>query len=364
MKTNGIIIKTVSLLFAFILLLSSLTGCVSQKDKDESALWFGNTVIKEEYIKYWMCVYKGVFFDLYGGDSSMDEFLRSEYGDGKSYESYIKDWVLSYAKSVAVTAELFDRHGGGLSADGKKAIDESIEVFKEDAGSDIALETALARYGVNTEQLREIFTLETKSSEYGKKFYSNGGKFYPTSEEVSGYYNENYMLVKYMVIYTKEKKTDGGTGLLDESEKAAKQEKIKEIEAVLESGRYNVDELISKYSEADYGGRTDGFVISSSSTGVLDAGIVKAAAGIKPGEYKKVNQSGVTLFVFRLPLPDISELDDDQVEDISSLIENLIQKKKNDEVAGYEDKITVNIDVQTKFNLTKLNRCSKYVLTF
>lgn len=372
MRTKIISILALLLVSAF--LLSSCTS-LTKEQKENSAMYLDSKyALPESYLKYWCCVYKASFFDTFGNDDTEETFLSKKMDDGQTFSEYIKSFVIRYAENMIIAEKLFDDYKLKLDATVTGKIEAMINSYINDLGSSIALDTALAKFGITTDELRQIYTLEAKNDILEDYLFGENGAELPDVEKTENFYRENYMLVNFITVYTNQKllTDDSGNTIYDDDgnpmtaaltadEKAAKQKMIDEIDAAIKTDDFDFDALIEKYSEADTSDRKSGFIVSPVYPGVLDTSLVAAASKINEGEVTKYSSGGATFFILRSVLPDISELDAEQTEDLSNFYDNLIITLRQEKYDLYRDKITEKESLLKSVSIAKCHNCRKYV---
>ncbi|MHC1695931.1 MAG: peptidylprolyl isomerase [Eubacteriales bacterium] len=160
--------------------------------------------ITENMYNYWLCYYKTTILQNYGLSEDYADLWSSMSDDKTSTLGVLfGKQVTEMVKTMLASAVLLKEYGQTLSSEDKKQIDENIADSIEAYGSKSAFNEELAKYGVNTKILKDIFTLDAQYSMLADYLYnSETGTSKPTNDELMKYFLENFVYVKHILINT------------------------------------------------------------------------------------------------------------------------------------------------------------------
>lgn len=302
------------LILALICAATLFTSCASSGG---TVMSFGSAKVSEAEYKYWMATYKARYISAYTDIQDSAAYWSSKLTESSevSNEELVNGLIRQNIKTNLVAMGLFAENGLTLSDEKKDEIDEYIDSMVDELadGSRKTLNAELAEFGVNINTLRNIFINEQKVTELYDYYYGDNGATPLTDAQRNEYYENNYVRfvqinVNDAFVYEEDEdgtyiqNTDGSykTRDLNDEEKAEKNKKIAEIEALIAEGN-DIEELYSEYSEnTSY---PNGYYFSSATAANYVGEIVTQAFKLGEGEWTKVvSEKYGTFFIKRLPL--------------------------------------------------------------
>ncbi len=300
----------VKMLFAVVLVGAILLSTVScGGDLGGTVMSYGKSEVGERMYNYWASQFKGYVLSSFSGASDTEEFWAATLDNGMTMEEYTDGIIQANIKKNLISMEWFDKYGLKLSDESLSAVDADIADLIESYGSKSNLNADLAHYGVNVDILREIYTIQEKIAVLYEHM-NTAGIISPSDEVLEKYFTDHYARIKYVTIVMANVSTDESGkatySSLTEDERAAKEAKIAEVMAKLDSG-VSMDEVIAEYSEVDMTGYENGVYISTNNSGYA---IIDAALEMEVGETKRIDQESAVYIVERLELEKKPYLDD------------------------------------------------------
>ena len=342
--------KITALLLTMTLLLT-LAGCASSPE----VMQYENNAITVNMYRYWLSTYKGSFLNAYSDMSDTDAFWNSELFEGTTAEEYLTNAVIDNVKRTLVCASLFDSMGMKMSASDKQTIDDYIEtlITERAGGSRKAFNQILSQYGINIDMLREIYTMEDKTSLLFSTLYAKDGERALSAEDYESYCQENYVRIRHIYVndaYVYETDENGyykydsngslKTRKLTADETAEKEKKIAAIEAALAKGE-SFEDVYKKYSEDLY--YDNGYYICATTNFVSD--VVVAAMKLEVGKSTRVDSDYGTHFILRM------EMDEKPYEDEvnADFFDNFTADAQNADFYDYLQELisAVTVDEET-----------------
>ncbi len=197
----------VCLLLAAALVLP-LAGCASSK-LGEPLLTLEDQTLTENMFRLLMSRVKGNFAAQGYNVSSPDLWDTIALSDGTLYDEYIRQIILTDAKTNLAAAVMFDEEKLTLPDDTVKAIDDEIDQMIEDAGSENALNAKLAEFGANADILRALYMIEAKYAAlighlYGEDGSKIGDNVKQEYAEANAVCFRQLMLRSYAYVYEKD----------------------------------------------------------------------------------------------------------------------------------------------------------------
>ena len=353
------ILKRVLCLTLSALLLFSL-GCL--KSSEKPAMTYKNTAFPESSYSYWLSTYKYNFLYNFNSGSDDEDFWDSKVSDNQTYEDYINESILNDIKCRTVALRLFDEYGLQLTEDEIAKIDGDIADKIEYYGSREEINTKLAKMNLNIDLLRDVYIKNAEYDKVNDYLFGDNGINKPTEEELKEYYNDNFVCVKFITIYSGvmlnqdefgnyEYDEDGKIKYteLTEDEKKLKSELIDTVMTSLEAGA-NIDECIKEFSDIDYSDSPNGFLISENDVKKYGSDIIKTAFSLETGKCAKVSDDSMTYIVYKCELPEYSALSAQNKEECE-LQTYCTGKKYKEFFAEYISDVVVNEDVISKYSI-------------
>lgn len=300
--------KKLCALFTAAALLLTAAGCASSKTVMQ---YEGETVTANMY-RYWLSTYKGSFMNTYTDMSDTDAFWDSAITTELTAEQYLNQAVQENVKRTLICAVEFDKLGLTLSDSSVAEMEEYIESLIEERadGSRKAMNQILAQYGINIDMLREIYTMEDKTSALFSYLYGTNGANALSDAEYEQYCQDHYVRVRHIYVnnaYAYDVNENGyysydesgvlKTRELTAEELAEKTQKIADIETALAAGD-DFDTVYNTYSEDFY--YENGYYLSAT-TGFIPA-VITAAFSLEVGEWVRVDSDYGTHFILRLEM--------------------------------------------------------------
>lgn len=296
---------TVLLLAALLL----LTGCGSA---GKTVMSYGDSVITENEFQYYLSYYKNVYMQTYSDMEDTAAYYKTVLPDGQTAEEYLFNMTVENVMMTLICMEQFDVNGLKITSEIEKDVDAYIkDLIAEYAGGDKkALNAVLAKYGVNTKMLADIYINQDKSGFLFDYMFGENGIRPLTDEEKQTYYEENYSHVIHLYVndaYYYPTTEDGYTqtdanGNLVSAPLTAEllAEKNAVIAAVDEAlaGGADFQDVYETYSEDKY--YVNGYYLTKT-TGFISE-VVDAAFSLEMNTWKKVKSDYGTHYVYRIPL--------------------------------------------------------------
>lgn len=315
--------KLSALILAVTIVLST-AGCAASP---AVMTYEGKTVTINMY-RYWLSSYKGSFMNTYTDMSDTDTFWDSIlYGDVTA-EEYLNTAVAENVRRTLVCSAQFDLLGLTFPDSAKDEIDQYIEELIEERadGSRNSFNQILSQYGINIDMLRQIYTMEDKTSLLFSYLYGEGGANALSEADYASYCENNYVRVRHMYVnnaYAYEVNEDGyysydtsgvlKTRALTDAEQAEKAEKIAAIDAALEAGE-DFEAVYDAYSEDHY--YENGYYLSGTTSFIPE--VISAAFSLEIGQWQKLETDYGTHYILRLAMDEKPYEDEDNSDFFSS----------------------------------------------
>ncbi len=358
------------LLILCICLCLSFCACGSVDEK--TIMSYKGADASESLYSYWMSTYKSNFLYYYNDGIDSDEFWDTLISDDQTYEEYVVNWIDTEMQYRTVALYLFDEYKLSLSDAVIAEIDADIAEKIEYAGSREAINTDLAKLGMNLDMLRSVYIDNAKYDAVYEYLYGTGGKEAPTDKERAEYFKNNYYCLKYITIYSGANlKTDeNGNYVYDEEgqielvrlteeEKAVKQQLIDTVVAGVSAGG-DFDEYIKEFSEVDYSDYPEGFFVSENDYSRFGSDIVKAATELKVGEIRTVSDENVTYIIKKCELPEYTSLTSGNKSQLENMDNYIIRKKYTEKFDGYIGDIVINTELKDSYDIRKVSENSYF----
>ncbi len=349
-------ITRLAAVFLAALMLIALFSC--GKDKTEVAMELGEQKITANMYRLWLSRVKGAYSGA--GDKIWDE--KNE--DGETYNEIFTSFVTDNAKTFISAMHLFDELGLELPKSETKEIDETLEtLLKERAdGSKSAFNADLAAYGVNYDILREVYIIEAKLEYLEEYLYGENGAEPISAEEKDEYYNESYVRIKQIFLYTSNKPItdDEGNFTYDDqgnvatrdftdAEIAAQEKRAEEVTARLSKGE-DFDSLMEKYSEDKANEQyPNGYYFTRTAQYVEE--VVNKAFEIEVGEYATVRSEYGIHIIFREELDNGGYSAEGNADFFTDFESAMITAKLGERLAEFEGDIVLHEDILSKYDI-------------
>ncbi len=203
--------RSAALLLGLCLLIGAL-GLVSCGEKAAPMATLDDHVISVNMYQFLLSRVKGTLARS-GYSVESDAFWETIVDkDGTTYDEYFREAVLQDARRYLAAMVLFDELKLVLPESAYTKIDEDIAESVTTAGGKSALNTELARFGVNIDMLREIYIMEAKFDYLQDHIYGAGGSKVSAGVRQE-YIEENAVCYRYVLIrgfdYVYEKDANG-----------------------------------------------------------------------------------------------------------------------------------------------------------
>ena len=344
------------------MLLSLLTSCGDDETSESATLMScGSYSIDEDDFTYYLATYKGKFAKMYSDFSDRGEFYDSVIDEnGTTTEEYLFDMTVDSVKLTLAGNALFDEYGLELVDEIYDAVDEYIDSLIEDyaGGDEDAFLKSLANYGIDKDDLREIYLLDERVAAL-LDFLLDSGELEITDAERTEYLNENYVRVRHIYVNTKYKYstdedgyliyTDGGyaqTEPLTEDEFEKKLALVSAIDESLMAGG-DFEEIYEGLSEDKL--YANGYYFKQNTDFIPE--VVSAAFSLEVGKWKKIESEYGTHYVMRLEMDESPWADDANSDFFNGFEDALTTSKFTEIVNSKKADVTVNDEALEKFSL-------------
>ena len=337
------VILAVAILVGAVLIFGIALGVIAAVRRATALVYYNGIALDEGVTNYLASTYKSKYLAYLGSRTDLEElgvfpadsedFWSEEVpdGSGKLWADLLYENTVSYIKSLAVKAYLFDRASGLTSEDRENINSLTEQVLSYRAGgSRDEFNKKSADMGFDYSDFCTAQELIYKANRAGTATYGESGEVLSSDAYLSicnEYYNSAYSHVKILFIRTEDEfvvdedgnriEGDGGDELreLTEKERAERQADIASIRAAIESLKNNGDEQMSpEYFDtflSKYGYITEyfttGMYFSEKSSFTEEFGdesgglapIVYTALTMEVGEYSEVEWESGICFVYR-----------------------------------------------------------------
>ena len=358
-------------LVAIVVACIAVTGC----DKVENApvVWVededGNvlTSIDEGMFSYFAAEQKTVnMFNLLGADAETFANYAKQYdtpdfwnqldseGEVTFGETVFDEAIVLEAKKLVIATYLFDEVYGLVCPDEVyEKIDEQMTSLKNSMGSEKALENYLIGYGANSGQVRKLSEMQYKKSILESAMFTKEVGGTPiTDENIRNYFEQNYSIVKHILVNTAFVVKDDGTMRgLTEDELATKKDEVAAIEARIAAGE-DFDALAEEFKDADaagYAANPHGYFVTDDNTFTTE--FQDAALSMKDGEVRTVNTLYGTHIMKKYPMNgELFNAYEDAYNKMSVAMKNEVLTAFYDgcmEIVGTDEEIIGSYDITT-----------------
>jgi hypothetical protein len=336
---------------ALFLALVFLILCCSCAADTVDVMQYGKSRITANMYRYWLSSYKGTFLYTYSDMTDSDAFWSSILYDDVTAEEYLNEAVQENVKRTLVCMELFRENGLRLPASAEDEIDAYIDdlIRERGGGSKNVFNQELAKLGINTDMLRDIYRYEKQASLLFQTLYAKGGARALSEEQFETYCLENYVRVRHIYIndaYVYEtddsgnyRYNDDGTLMMREltaAEAETKAATVAKIEADLAAGR-DAEEVYKEYSEDTF--YKNGYYLTRETNFIPE--VVDAAFTLRVGESVKVESDYGTHFLIRMEM-DPAPYKNAENADFFSTFES---DAKNADFRGYLDTLLPEVEI-------------------
>jgi len=350
--------------------LNSKYKVICLKDED------GNIAsgFNENMTAFHMTLEKTTLLAMLGAERDMPEFwdmtveeyamLTGEVPDGLAPDTtlgeYYGEYAVDNAKQMIAAEYLYDimkdmdTPQGKLIAESDKKleaqVDNLVSQMQLSLGSKEDFESFITGLGITLKDFRKYYEMSQKKIDLGKVIDVS-------EEEKIGYFVDNYVVVKHILVNTAFKYNDEGTQQvqLTQEEIDAKKSELELIEARLSAGE-TFEEIYNEYNAAgknDDPGvfyNPDGYLVSESSSYVPE--FKEAALDMEIGEVRTVETDYGYHVMMRCHLD--PERYNESTAEYNSITSTLTNKKLNEMLKPYIDRITVDTETLDKYTIASV----------
>lgn len=321
----------------------SIVSCTPKLSFNEGEiLKCGKTYVDKGTYLYLAATYKAAFLETYNSGFDTENFYNNTVEkDGKTitYGQYIESYIKTEISRMLVSANLFDEYNLELSDDVLSEIDNSLDELTDYESID-DINYALSNYCIDYNALKDIKLFQAKSDALFSYLFEGNGEKAPNKKEFTEYIQNSYRAIGLITIYSdKEYVLDENgentfnengtlkTRPLNDEEKSDKLKKIKELSTKIDKYGYTYNQCL-EYSDEDYSKEFPlGILVSASDINAYGKEIIASALSMKPGDHARIEDNGITYFVFCLEMPDFEKLSSSY--DITDILYNCTLDKYN-----------------------------------
>lgn len=245
------ICRTLCLVFVVVLFIPLLSSC----GKDKSMYELGDYKITEKEYCYLMGMFKKKVLASYGS-SLTDDSLSQEISAGVTLGDYLegryRDGFEQSVLSLLYSQSLFDTLGLSLSADEINTMNATATAVIAYYGnySESEFDKIAKSYGFDNDAMRSVYEMQFKENKLRHHLL---GENYEkvTDADREEYYRESYLRYQTLIVNTLYKLHTDSTGevsfqLLDEYEKAEREQLVLELKELLVNNNLDYDYIILK----------------------------------------------------------------------------------------------------------------------
>ncbi len=357
-------LKLVALILIFAVLGSFLFGCGNQ---NRTVLANDGIKIDQTAYEYWYIQLKDYYVDSYADLVDDISLWNSKMPEmDVTYGEYIDTKIRTQIEYYLAGNVLFDRYDLSLSKtvieNIETDIDDGINAFGSRAKYDAYLEE---RYSVNSRELRKIKVMEQKFlAVYNYLYNSESGIEKATDSEISEFYTNNYVRIKYYMVlknYDYVYDQEGNrvvennaykTVELDEAGKLENKQHAEEVYAAIQNGE-NMDVYLNKYFGDLAIKFPNGYYVLNNETYVaaFTSTIIKPAFELEINGVALCENEDAYFVVQRLDLIDNAYLGSDQAQ-FESIASDAVEKKFIEKFEGIIETIERNNDLIDQYSVT------------
>lgn len=331
-----------------------------------NVLEYGNTGITEGMYKYLFASLKQYYIDTYSDIEDNGQFWQETAIGDKTYAEYIDTQINETIRDFVISAELFDSYGNKVDDAALEQIDAIYQDAVSTFGSEKALSQALSTMGLDTEELKEAYTLQYK---YERMLYDSGIA-QADDEAREKFYKEKYACVKVIYIPTAQgystdedgERIVGDDGYykmytLTEKEREAKLTLADGIEARLNSGEADFESLYTDpaVNELDVTYYPNGIYICADSlyeTGLV--AVADVAFKTQIGELSRTRDESGEYLVYRCELPDKAYDDDTDYVQFATMDELCARYKFTELMEERDAAVVRNTEVLSGYSVVNV----------
>lgn len=320
MKRYRLPILISCILVAIALVLGAIFGTIAIVKRSRAVLTYRGVTVDAPMYAYLASTYKGTFIQnlktLYGVKDATDSdaFFEGIHPDtGKTYGALFEESLEEYARTLLISAYLYDR-SIGLSGTDREQIKKSVSLVTKD--NEKAFNAAVEKYGFDADAVAACAELTYKAGRL-RALYQGNVSATEDPDACNKFYEENYTLVSLLFIRTEtvflydengNRITDSETGYdavrsLDGAEKAKREEDIALLRGGIEAWKngengaiteISINEFLKTYYRDDSYARADsGYYLSSGESFTKELGeilpsVVSTALSLSVGDFAEV----------------------------------------------------------------------------
>ena len=366
--------KKLTAIIALLLVAALMLPSCSTVNTGSAVMEYEGTKMGEKLYSFWVARYKRNILNYYSDVENTDTYWDSEYTDGMTVGEYFTGVIDNQIKNILIAQKLFKEYGLKLSDSAVQAIDDDINEKIEYAGSRAALNSELAKIGINIDILKEAYLWEARHDAVYNYLFGTGGKLETTSAQLESYYKEYYSRIHYIVLYTTKLVTDSDGNLkydtngnvmtedMTEEEKAAVLSLADRLTEEAKSTD-NFLEMVEEYSDYNYlEAYANGLFISHNEVSSYGYDIVGEVQKAKPGEVVRIDDDYAVYIIREFELTDFNSLGDADLSQISQIESYCAEDLYRRHFEALAENVTVNSEIYQLYDFEKLppSPSSKY----
>ena len=358
----------ISLVLICVMSLVSMTSCSKQYDVIYLVDDKGNIVsgFNENMLSFHMSMEKTTLLVQLGITTDVPELwdmTMKKYGEmlgfevvdsvaDKTFAQLNDESAIETAKTMVAAEYLYDTMkkqdtvaGRLLSSADKKLeaqVDNTVSQLQLSIGSKEQFESFISGFGITLEDFRKYYEMSYKATELRKALDVS-------EEQKKEYFEDNYAIVKHILINTNSKTNDMGEKVsLSEQEKNEKLSEVKKIEARLSAGE-EFETVYAEYDGQDPGTAyyTEGYFVTDN--GKFMAEFEDAALDMTDGEIRTVYTSYGAHIMKKYPMDaEKYNLYSDVENEITTVLVNTAYKNL---LTPYIEKVEVNREITAKYSM-------------
>ena len=245
------ICRTLCLVFTIFLLLPIISAC----GKDKAMYELGEYKITEKEYCYLMGMFKKKVLVSYGStlnDDSLSQEISAGVTLGDYLEGRYRDGFEQSILSLLYAQSLFDELGLSLTADEINTINATATAVVAYYGnySEREFNNLAKQYGFDDKAMRSVYEMQYKENKL-RDYILGSSHQNVTDSDREEYYRENYLRYQTLIVNTLYKLHTDSTGevsfqLLDEFEKAEREQLVTELRELLVNKNLDYDYIILK----------------------------------------------------------------------------------------------------------------------
>ncbi len=228
-----------------------------------------------------------------------------------------------------------------LSDKQNDSIEKQVDNLVSRYGSKNALDSALSRYGADTDTLRRYYSLMLKQNNLYSYFYDEGGVFAISEEAKQKYFNDNYSIADHIFFKFPTKQDVESNDADLATLKAQKKKTASEVFSAIKSAGADFDTLKEQYDEDVHAKELYpyGFFVTNDSS--FPPEFTSAVLGMSVGDIATVETPDTGIHIIRKKQMDSSLYNAyESVE--ASINDALCAEDFSKRIDGYTSNVTIN----------------------